>query len=52
MAKAILAGKHIKELTAKQALTLFAALYTELAQLSEDFFVRNRPGNAGNRYGQ
>lgn len=48
MAKAILAGKEVKELAAQQGFTLLALFNAIVVRFSKYLLVRNRPGNAGN----
>ena len=49
MAEAILARKYIKELSLDEYFAILAAIHTKFACLPEDFFVRNRPGDARDR---
>jgi hypothetical protein len=49
VAEAIFTSKQVEELAQVQWLTVFAFVFTELSRLPKDFFMRNRPRNAGDR---
>jgi hypothetical protein len=50
MAKAIFAGKKIKEFPDKYRLGFLAPLYAVFMHFPEDFLMGNSPGDAGHRY--
>jgi hypothetical protein len=52
MAEAILARKNIKEFALIQPRTFLAFIEAQVSRFAKDFFVRNRPGNTGNRNGK
>jgi len=52
MTETILAGKQVKKFPLGNAFTFLATPDTIVPGFPEDFFVGNRPRNAGNRYGQ
>ena len=47
--EAVLAGEQVEEFAFGERTAGFAFLLAELAGLAEDFFVRDRPGSAGDR---
>ena len=48
MAKAVFTGEEVKKLTLQQCTRLFGPFNTVFSGFSEDFFMRNSPGHAGN----
>src|SRR3954469_15737660 len=52
MAKTILAGEQVKKLAFKQSSAALAFSDAKIARLAEDFFVRHRPGDAGDGHGE
>jgi hypothetical protein len=49
MAEAVFTGEEIEEFSLQERGRLLAAPLAILAGLTEDFFVRDGPGNAGDR---
>ena len=47
MREAVFAGEKVEELAADQRGRILAAIGAVFARLTEDLFVRDRPGNAG-----
>jgi hypothetical protein len=52
VAEAIFAGKKIEKLAAGHCFCLMRTLEAIFSWLTKNFFVGNRPGDAGDRYGQ
>jgi hypothetical protein len=52
VAKAVFAGKKIKEFSLKYSFAVFAPIYAILSRFSKYFFMGDRPGDACNRYCQ
>jgi hypothetical protein len=52
MAEAILAGEQVEELPLVELLAVLASVLAELARLPENFLMRNRPRDTGDRQTQ
>jgi len=51
VAEAVLAGEYVEKLAAEQTLILLAAAQAILTRFTEDFLVRNSPGDRSNWQG-
>jgi len=49
MTKTVLAGKQVKEFSLKKRLAFLAFFYAIFPRFTKNFFMRDRPGDAGNR---
>lgn len=52
VAQAVLASENVEKLSLDEGGTRLAALHAEFMGLAEEFFVRNRPGDAGDGRGE
>jgi hypothetical protein len=52
VAEAVLTSEQVKELARDQRAAVPAAPFAELARLAEDFLMRDRPGDTGDRNGE
>ncbi|RYG20921.1 MAG: hypothetical protein EOO07_03935 [Chitinophagaceae bacterium] len=50
MTEAIFTGKEVEEFSLPQLLARFCFINAKIARLSKNFFLGNRPCNAGYRY--